>query len=182
MLSIFIAGVEQYDERTGEFITTDDTVLNLEHSLISISKWEAKWQKPFLSKYDKKTVNETLDYIRCMTLNKHVDDNIYTALSDDNMNTVNTYIENSMTATRLPDINKKTGSSSEQITSELIYYWMVAYNIPFECEKWHLNRLLTLVKVCEFKNAPEKKMSKSEIMNRNRMLNEQRKQQLQTKG
>lgn len=182
MLTISIKGIEQYDEAANEFITTEDTVLNLEHSLISISKWEAKWQKPFLSKYNKKTVDETLDYVKCMTLNKNVDENVYTALSDDELIKINNYIENPMTATRFPDINKKSGSSSEEITAELIYYWMVAYNIPFECEKWHLNRLLTLVKVCEFKNTPEKKMSKSEIMNRNRMLNEQRKQQLQTKG
>lgn len=182
MLSIYIEGKELYNEATNEFINTSDTVLNLEHSLISISKWEAKWQKPFLSKYDKKTVDETLDYVKCMTLNKNVDENIYMTLKDSDIIRINNYIENSMTATRFPDINKKTGSSSEVVTSELIYYWMIAYNIPFECEKWHLNRLLTLVKVCEFKNTPEKKMSKSEIMNRNRVLNEKRKQQLQTKG
>lgn len=182
MLSIFIKGKEQYNEATGEFVNTVDTVLNLEHSLISISKWEAKWHKPFLSRYDKKTMDETLDYVRCMTINKNVDESIYTAIDGSDIAKINSYIENPMTATRLPDIGKKSGGNSEIITSELIYYWMLEYKIPIECEKWHLNRLLTLVKVCEFKNTPAKKMSKTEIMNRNKVLNEQRKQQLQTKG
>ena len=180
MITITIPANEAFDEATGEFITTKATELQLEHSLISISKWESKWHKPFLSG-DSKTPDETMDYIRCMALNKNVDPMVYKFLTEQNIMEVNSYIEDSMTATWFAEDKSKSGKR-EIITSELIYYWMIALNIPYECEKWHLNRLLTLVKICNIKNQPEKKMSKREIMSRNRALNEQRRQAMNTRG
>ena len=180
MITINVPANEAFDESTGEFIQTKATELQLEHSLISISKWESKWHKPFLSGTNK-TMEETIDYIRCMALNRNVDPMVYRFLSDENIMTVNAYIEDTMTATWFSE-DKSKSNSREVITSELIYYWMIALNIPFECEKWHLNRLLTLVKVCNIQNQPEKTMSKREVMSRNRMLNEQRRKAMNTKG
>ena len=153
--------------------------LRLEHSLVSLSKWESKWCKPFLSK-DEKTVEETLDYIKCMTLDQNVDSNVYFCLTEENIKQINDYISAPMTATTFS--NNKKGASREQITSELVYYWMIALNIPFECQKWHLNRLLTLIRVCEIKSQPPKKMSRSELASRNAALNEERKRKLNTTG
>ena len=170
MLQIVIPGQEFWDEQKQEFINTKEQVLQLEHSLISLSKWESKWCKVFLSKQEK-TQEETIDYIKCMTITPNVDPEVY----------IEDYIAAPMTATYFSSDNAGK-SSREQVTSELIYYWMIALNIPFECQKWHLNRLLTLIKVCNIKNQPPKKMSKREIMSRNAALNAARRQQLNTKG
>lgn len=180
MLEITIPETEQWDELKQEFVCTKEQTLQLEHSLVSLSKWESKWCKPFLSKEDK-TFEETIDYIRCMTLNRHVPDEVYGCLTRSNIKQINEYISAPMTATWF---NKDaTGRGSrEQITSELIYYWMIALNIPFECQKWHLNRLLTLIRVCNLKNQPSKKMSRREIMSRNAALNAARRKQLGTNG
>ena len=180
MLEITIPETEQWDELKQEFIYTKEQTLQLEHSLVSLSKWESKWCKPFLSKEDK-TFEETIDYIRCMTLNRHIPDEVYGCLTRSSIKQINEYISAPMTATRF---NKDvTGRGSrEQITSELIYYWMIALNIPFECQKWHLNRLLTLIRVCNLKNQPSKKMSRREIMSRNAALNAARRKQLGTNG
>ena len=180
MLKITIPAVEQYDEVNQEFITTKEQTLQLEHSLVSLSKWESKWGKPFLSK-EAKTVEETTDYIRCMTITQNVDPNVYNFLTNQNIQEVNQYIEAPMTATWFAE-DKNSKGGKEQITSELIYYWMISLNIPFECQKWHLNRLLTLVRVCNVKNQPPKKMGKKELMSRNAALNAARRKQLNTKG
>ncbi len=169
-----------WDESKGEFVTSKEQKLVLEHSLVSLSKWESKWCKPFLSKQEK-TTEETIDYIRCMTLTQNVDPEVYNFLTDDNIRDVNAYIEAPMTATWFS--NSNTGKQNrEQITAELVYYWMIALNIPFECQKWHLNRLLTLIRVCEVKNSPPKKMSRRELLNRNAALNAARRKQLNSKG
>lgn len=180
MLRLTIPGEERWDEVKEEFATSKEQTLQLEHSLISLSKWESKWHKAFLTK-ENKTYEETLDYIRFMTLNQNVDPEVYTRITKENMEQVNAYISDPMTATYFSD-DRKGGLSRETVTAELIYYWMIALNIPFECQKWHLNRLLTLIKVCNIKNQPPKKMSKGEIMRRNAALNAARRKQLNTKG
>lgn len=178
MLEIIVPGREFFDEDKNEFVTTKPTKLTLEHSLISLSKWESKWEKPFLS--SDKTVPETIDYIRCMTLTQNVDPLIYNALNNENVQAVIKYIESPMTATKVK--SQKHARNSETVTAELIYYWMIALNIPFECQKWHLNKLLTLIEVCSIKNQPQKKMSKSEILRSNRELNAARRAKYKTKG
>lgn len=180
MLEITIPATELWDERNEEFITAKEQTLRLEHSLVSLSKWESKWCKPFLSKTNK-TDEEIIDYVRCMTLTQNVPDEVYRCLTDDNIRKINEYIDAPMTATWFHE-DKAKGTSREQTTSELIYYWMIALNIPFECQKWHLNRLLTLIRVCNIKNQPPKKMSKRDIMSRNAALNAARRKQLNTKG
>ena len=180
MLRITIPAVEQWDEAKQEFIYTKEQTLSLEHSLVSLSKWESKWCKAFLTK-DEKTFEETLDYIKCMTLTQNVDPEVYNYLTNGNIKEINEYIEAPMTATYFSD-EKTSKTSREQVTAELIYYWMIALNIPFECQKWHLNRLLTLIKVCNIKNQPPKKRSKKDIMSRNAALNAARRKRLNTKG
>ena len=180
MLKLVVPATEVYDEALEKFQTYPEKVLMLEHSLVSISKWESKWCKAFLSKKEK-SFEETLDYIKSMTITQNVDPEVYQYLTNENIDQVNKYIEAPMTATYFSE-DKGGQSSNEQITAELIYYWMIALNIPFECQKWHLNRLLTLIKVCNIKNKPPKKRSKKEIMSRNAALNAARKQQLNTKG
>jgi hypothetical protein len=180
MLRITIPAVEQWDEIKQEFVFTKEQTLSLEHSLVSLSKWESKWCKAFLTK-DEKSFEETLDYIKFMTLTQNVDPEVYNYLTNGNISEINEYIEAPMTATYFSD-EKTSKTSREQVTAELIYYWMIALNIPFECQKWHLNRLLTLIKVCNIKNQPPKKRSKKDIMSRNAALNAARKKQLNTKG
>ena len=180
MLKITIPAFEGWDEERQEFVDFKEQKLQLEHSLVSLSKWESKWCKPFLTN-DAKTSEETIDYIRCMTLTQNVDPDIYMRLTNENIKQINDYISAPMTATWFSD-DSKGSRSREQITSELIYYWMIALTIPFECQKWHLNRLLTLIKVCNVKNAPPKKLSQNEIMSRNRALNEARRKALKSKG
>lgn len=181
MLTITIKGGEQYNRATKEFTIIKDTVLSLEHSLVSVSKWEAKWHKPFLSK-DDKTLEQTIDYIKCMTITQNVNSNVYTLLTNENIKEINEYIANPMTATWFNDERKGPKRNSETITSELIYYWMVALQIPFECQKWHLNRLLTLIRICNIKNQPSKKMNKSDVMSKNAALNAARRKNLRTSG
>lgn len=180
MLQITVPADELWDEAKGEFVPVKEQTLQLEHSLISLSKWESKWCKSFFSKKEK-TYEETIDYIKCMTLTQNVKPNVYLNLSRENIDEINKYIEAPMTATVFSE-DPMRKSSRETITSELIYYWMIALNIPFECQKWHLNRLLTLIRVCEIKNTPPKKMSRREIMSRNAALNAARRKQLNTRG
>lgn len=180
MLQIVIPETEFYDESESRFINYPKATLQLEHSLVSISKWEAKWNKAFLGK-QKKTDEEVQDYIRCMTMNKHVDPSVYSRLTASNIQEINKYIEAPMTAVYFRN-DKTNPMHGDTVTSELIYYWMITLNIPFECQKWHLNRLMALIRVCSMKNAPSKKMSQKEIMSRNRALNEARRKQNHSKG
>ena len=180
MLQIKIPATEAWDEDKEEFIqTSHEQVLQLEHSLVSISKWEAKWCKPFLTKEDK-TYEETLDYIKCMTITQNVKDETYNRLTKSNINEINNYISESRTATTFSD--NKSGTNREIITSELIYYWMISLNIPMECQKWHINRLLTLIRVCNVKNTSPKKMNKREIASRYASLNAARRKQFNSRG
>ena len=171
---------EGWDEQKKEFIEPKVQVLQLEHSLISMSKWESKWCKPFLTTEDK-TVEETLDYIKFMTLTPNVKPEVYLHITRANMKEINDYIEAPMTATTFSD-NKNTKGKREIITAELIYYWMIALNIPFECQKWHLNKLLTLIRVCNIKNAPTKKKSQKETNKDYEALNAARRKKLNSKG
>lgn len=180
MLRITIPGGELWDEEKCNFINVKDHTLQLEHSLVSLSKWESKWCKPFINKKEK-TLEEVVDYVRCMTLTQNVDPNVYRFLTDENITQINEYIDAPMTATYIHDPDSQ-GLGKEQVTSELIYYWMIALQIPVEFQKWHLNRLLTLIKVCNIKNTPPKKRSRGEILRSNAALNAQRKKQLNTKG
>lgn len=180
MLRIKIPSAELWDEMTGTFIHTKEQTLQLEHSLVSISKWESRWNKIFLSKKEK-TMAETIDYIKCMTLTQNVDPKIYDYLTVENLDEINRYIEAPMTASSVPD-DTTSPSSREQVTSELIYYWMIALNIPFECQKWHLNRLLMLIRICNFKNQKPKKMSKRELYSRHAAINAANKKRFHSKG
>jgi hypothetical protein len=180
MLTVTIPDVEYFNESTLEFTNIKSQVLQLEHSLVSVSKWEAVWGRAFLSK-EPKTYEQTYDYIRCMTLTQNVNPMIYKYIPDDIIDEVTKYIEAPMTATTFQE-QPNARSSREVITSELIYFWMVSLNIPFECQKWHLNRLLAFIRVCNLKNTPPKKMNKKDILSRNRQLNAERRNALNTKG
>ena len=180
MLTIHVLGTEYFDERSQTFTYVDETDLQLEHSLLSVYTWESKWHKPFLSK-EPHTSEQTLDYIRSMTLNGPKADSVYTSLTISQQQEIQDYISNAMTATTFSN-HQNSPPSREIITSELIYYWMTEHRIPFSCETWHLNRLLTLIRVCNVKKTPPKKMSKREIMQRNRSLNAARRQQMGTSG
>ena len=179
MLCLHLDEREMFNDSTQEFIYVKEQDLYLEHSLVSISKWESKWHKSFLSVQEKSN-EEVIDYIRCMTINKNVDPSIYYTFSEENFKKIEEYIENPYTATTFVD--HQQSSSREIVTSELIYYWMCSYGIPFECEKWHINRLLALIKICSIKNSPDKKMSRSATIKQNRALNQARRQRLKTKG
>lgn len=180
MLQITIPDTELWDEQKQEFINVKKQTLQLEHSLVSLSKWESKWRKAFLTKKEK-NAEEILDYIRCMTLTQNVKPEVYKCLSNKHFTAIKDYIESPMTATVFSE-STNTKGSSEVATSELIYYWMIALNIPFECQKWHINRLLTLIKVCSIKNSPPKKRSARELYSRNSALNAARRKQLNSRG
>ena len=186
MLKITIPPGESYNERTNKFINTKECELVLEHSLVSISKWESKYHKPFISK-EQKTNEELIDYIKFMTITQNVDDNIYLFLTPAHYKLINEYIDNSMTATVFTSLNQTNPQMSNShkqsfITNELIYYWMISYQIPFECQRWHLNRLLTLIRVCNIKNDTNNKMSKKDIYANNKALNAARRAKNHSKG
>lgn len=172
MLTIYVEPMEFYNETTGEFVVTKGQTLTLEHSLLSVSKWEAKWHEPFLSRDVSGFTNEKiLDYIKCMTITTNVDSSVYAALSSNRKyaEIIKNYIQDPHTATTIN--NKKRGGSREIVTSELIYYWMIELGIPFSCEKWNLNRLMMLINVCGIKQTPSKKMSKADAFSQQRSLN-----------
>jgi hypothetical protein len=180
MLSIIVLGDDVYNEETEEFSTVNDTELELEHSLVSMSKWESIYEKPFLGR-DEKTAEEVFAYIKLMTLTPDVPEEVFLRLSEKNISEINDYIDAKMTATWFSD-PPGAPKSREVITAELIYYWMIVFEIPFECQYWHLNRLFTLIRVCNNKQAKPEKMSRAELAARNRELNEQRKKQWGTRG
>lgn len=169
---------EQFDEENGRFIPPETITLQMEHSLVSISLWESKWNVPFLS--TQLTDEQTFDYIKFMNTTPNVDPDVFNHLSQENVLQIKNYIESPMTATTFSKEKSKGGK--EIVTSELIYYWMISLQIPVEFQHWHLNRLLTLIRVCNVKNQPPKKMGKREIMSRNAALNAQRRAQLNSKG
>lgn len=182
MIRILLPEKELYDEVNNKFVYLPSRELILEHSLVSISKWESKWHKSFLNT-DDKSFDEVMDYIKCMCVEELEDENDLYRLSEENVSDINAYIQDSMTATTFSDFSdNKNTKPREIITSEIIYYWMIANNIPFECQYWHLNKLLTLIKVCSIKNSPEKKMSTSEILSRNKALNAARRKKMNSKG
>ena len=181
MLQLKIPDTELFDEKQEKFIQVKGATLALEHSLVSISKWESKYKKPFLSR-EEKTAEETLDYIKFMTITQNVDPAVYEHLRPEHIQQVMNYIDDPMTATT---ISKKEGQGGNRavITSEVIYYYMTAYQIPFDpCQKWHLNRLMMLIKVCDEKNAPKKKMSRRDAANRYSNLNAARRAKHHTRG
>jgi len=180
MLTIVVPGVEMFDEETHEFVTKDNFVLELEHSLVSLSKWESKYEKPFLDQNEKST-EEVLDYVKMMVVSPNFPPGVFEKLTEENISDINAYLDAKMTATWFSEA-PGAPQAKEIITSELIYYWMISFQIPFECETWHLNRLFTLIRVCNVKAAKPKKMSRAEIAQRQRDLNAQRKKQLGTKG
>lgn len=181
MLKIIVPDCEEFNELTQEFIYTKGSEITLEHSLVSISKWETKWHKPFLSK-EKKTQEEMKDYVKCMTLTQNVNPNVYDILTKENYLEINNYIEDPMTATRVNNRQEGKGRVNKIITSEVIYSWMINLNIPFECQKWHLNRLLMLIQVCSESNNADGKMKKKDIYAQNRALNAARRNKYHTKG
>lgn len=184
MLTVTIPSFEMYDSINNEFITVKAQTLNLEHSLYSISKWEAKWKKPFIGD-DKKTSEEICDYIRCMTINKNVDPRVYNNIPYRIFNQIKDYMVDPMTATTFSNNEEETRrnrKSQKKITSEEIYWQMTALNIPFECDKWHFNRLETLIKICSIKNSPDKKMSKQQTARSNHALNAARRKASHSRG
>jgi hypothetical protein len=183
MLTIVVPGPnELYDEETKTFLEDESeaVTLTLEHSLISLSKWESIHEKAFLSN-DDKTNAEIVSYVKCMTVTRNVPDEVYKRLSNDNVAAIKDYLDAPMTATWFSDKRRGRGSR-EVVTSEVIYYWMTALQIPFEVEKWHLNRLFTLIRVCDLKNSKPKKMSRAESASLQRELNEKRRKELGTSG
>ena len=180
MLEIVIPATELFDEQKQEFIVSQkEQTLQLEHSLVSLSKWESKWCKPFLS--SDKTDEEILDYIKCMTITQNVKPEVYNRLTNDNIERINAYINAPMTATTFSE-EKNARSTREIVTAELIEYWMISCGIPWDYRKSHLNKLLTLIRVCNIKNSPPKKRSKRDIMSRNQALNAARRRQFNTRG
>lgn len=179
MLKITIPASEQYDPVANEFIYTKEQTIAMEHSLLSVAKWEAKWKKPFLSK-DQKTQEESIDYFKCMTITQNVDPMVYNAIDENLTKQITDYIDDTHTATWFSEEN---GSRSRDvITAEVIYYSMFANGIDKECEKWHLNRLLTLIRVFSEKNKPEKKIPRNKLYSRNTALNKARRKQRHTRG
>lgn len=183
MLTIHSPDAELYNEKTNEFVTVKGQELQMEHSLVSISKWESKWRVPFLQSLEKRSITpeQLQDYFKCMTINKNVDDSVYLNLSQENINEIIDYINSPMTATWFSEDNQ-TGSGKEIVTAEVVYYYMIELNIPFECQKWHFQRLWTLIKVVNEKRKPSKKMSKQQIYSRNKALNEARRAKMKSKG
>ena len=180
MLRINVGGEEFFNEETQEFTTTDSTVVVFEHSLVSLSKWEAKYQVPFLTS-DGKDAEQNVDYLQFMVVSPKDDPDVLNNLSKENLDEIQKYIDSSQTATTFRETPGQRGMQ-ERITSELIYYWMIAFNIPFECETWHLNRLLTLIRICNAKQGKQKKLSPKEAAMRNRELNRERREKLGTSG
>ena len=172
MLQITIPKQKLFNDATNEFIDIKETTLQLEQSLVSLAKWEATWNKPFQSK-QRKTRAESEDYVRCMTITQNVDPNVYKGLTKKNMDEIDAYMDLPMTATTFGN-NQNGRRERRAITAEVIYYWMISLGIPIDFQRWHLNRLMTLIRVCNEKNAPNRKRSTGEMLNERRALNEAR--------
>ena len=169
-ISIPLKGGEFYDYNNDEIVIIQPITLELEHSLISLSKWESKWKVPFMNETENQRLSreQSIDYFRFMSIKPVKDPRIFNVLTVSDEQEIFKYISDSMTATTFKDIPQdgrpKRRKSKEIITSEIIYYWMVEFGIPFECEKWHLNRLLTLIRVCQDKQAMPQKMKKKDVL------------------
>ena len=181
MLKIEIPADEYWDESKCEFVNSKGQTLQLEHSLVSISKWESKWHKEFLSNKPM-THEETIDYVKCMTLTQNVDPEVYERLSRENIEAIKAYIEDPMTASSVRDEKPQGSANKERVTSELIYYWMIALNIPMECQKWHLNRLLMLIRICNAKNTPPKKHSTRDLYRHHNAVNAANRKRFHSRG
>ena len=182
MLELTIPMQEVFDESEDRFVVTQASVIHLEHSLVSISKWEAEFEKPFLET-ENKTAEEILAYVKFMTLTPNVSDLVFNNLTEKNIEAINKYVSKKMTATWFKNqLSSRGGNSGSLITSEIIYYWMISHNIPLECETWHLERLMTLIRVVNEKNKPPKKMSRQEAIAQQRSLNAQRRQAAGSRG
>lgn len=180
MLHIYVPGIEGWDEKREIFVSTKPCPLALEHSLVSVSKWEARWNRSFFAT-PPATRAEELDYVRCMTLTQNVPDDTYAALTPANLKAIRAYMDAPMTATKISAKgNQKKGGRT--VTSELVYSWMIQLGIPFECQKWHLNRLLTLIRVCEIESRDPKKQSKNDILRQNAALNAKRRKMMNSRG
>lgn len=180
MLTLIIPQKEYFDDENSEFVIIPELTLEFEHSLVALYAWESKWEKPFLGK-EGKTTKETISYIETMCLTPNVKSEVFNNLSSKQHEEISRYINADMTATTF-NVRTNRSFSREIITAEIIYYWMIQLQIPFECQYWHLNKLLTLIKVCNAKNAPPKKMSRTELLSRQRSLNAQRRAQLNSRG
>ena len=179
---IHVPEQEFFNNETNEFHYIKETTFKIEHSLVAIAKWESKWHVAFLDDKVEKTDEMIIDYIKCMTISQNVPQEVYNHLPLDVIKDINDYIANPMTATTFRNINNQH-NNGEFITNEIVYYWMIAQNIPMECEKWHFNRLMTLIRVCSEKNQPDKKMmNRRDILNQNRALNEARKKARHSRG
>lgn len=182
MLEITVPATEGWDERREQFVKLQkEQKLTLEHSLVSISKWEAKWQKSYFAKVPK-TEEELLDYIKCMTITQNVSPSVYDCLSVNNMKQISDYMDSPMTATRINDRQKSNIRNNSELTSELLYYAMIAYNIPMECQKWHINRLITLIRICEIKNRKQDKPSRNELLKEHAALNAKNRKKYNSNG
>lgn len=181
MLKIIVPGQELWDRKKEEFYTTGDVELHLEHSLISLSKWESIYHKPFLNRTSK-TPEEILGYIKAMIIEEDYPEDVFSRFTKENFDAINDYIDSPQSATTFGTMPEH-GARGETVTSELIYYWLVAFTIPFECENWHLNRLFSLIRICNIKNNPKKnRLSRQELAHRNRELNAKRRAELGTTG
>ena len=182
MFPLHIKEIEMWDSRKEEFIYIKPQTILLEHSLVSISKWEMRYGRSFLSK-GPSTRNEKIDYVRCMTITQNVSPDVYNGITDAQIKQIYDYMDHPMSATKIYNSNSKTSADrSKTVTSEQIYSWMIEFGVPFECQKWHLNRLLTLIRVCEINSRPPKKQSKNDIYRQNASLNEQRKRLMRSRG
>jgi len=181
MLTISIPDQEFWNNVTEESEKIKGRDITLEHSLVSLAKWESLFHKPFLVRGEK-THSETINYIKCMTITQNVDDIYYRAIDSETLRLITSYIENPMTATTFSKDEENKKINRDVITAEIIYYWMIALQIPLECQKWHLNRLLTLINVCNIKNQQPKKMSRGKYLARQRALNASRRHKLNTRG
>lgn len=180
MLNITVLGEESFDDEKNEFVYPEAFELQLEHSLVSLSKWESEYEKPFLGPAEK-TTEEVLGYIKAMVLTPNVPDEVYTRLSEENVQQINDYIDAKRSATWFNE-QPNAPKSREVVTSELLYYWMFTASIPIECENWHLNRLITLIKVFDVKSQKPKKMGAAEAARQRHELVEKRRKELGTRG
>ena len=179
MLTLTIPAATLYNSATNEFIDTKEQTIVLEHSLVSISKWESKFCVPFID--HELTLPEFAEYVRCMTISQNVNPYVYSALTKQNVEDIKEYMDRKMTACKFSG-KKPRNTSGEFITSETLYYLMFGLGIPKECEKWHLNRLLALIRFCQAKTGPQEKMTKAETDAYYAKLNAQRKKKWGTKG